>query len=65
MGERLTGMFAESRATGRAALLPYLTAGLPDPQSSTALFVAIAGWFMTARVWRSSSKRATQSKKVR
>jgi tryptophan synthase alpha chain len=42
MGELLTDVFAESRATGRAALLPYLTAGLPDPESSTALFVAMA-----------------------
>jgi len=35
-------MFAEARREGRAVLLPYLTAGIPDPDASVALFVAMA-----------------------
>jgi tryptophan synthase alpha chain len=35
-------MFAEARAGGRAALLPYLTAGLPTPAASPGLFAAMA-----------------------
>lgn len=39
---RLDRMFAEARAEGRAALLPYLTAGLPSVEASIDLFVAMA-----------------------
>jgi len=35
-------MFAAARAENRAALLPYMTAGLPDRETSTALFKAMA-----------------------
>lgn len=38
----LEGMFAETKAQGRAALLPYLTAGIPSRDSSVAMFVAMA-----------------------
>jgi tryptophan synthase alpha chain len=34
--------FAAARSEGRALLLPYLTAGLPDPGSSPDLFAAMA-----------------------
>jgi tryptophan synthase alpha chain len=40
--DRLRAMFAETRADGRAAFLPYLTAGLPTPAASLALFEAMA-----------------------
>ena len=40
--ERLQAMFAATRAEGRAAFLPYLTAGLPSPADSVALFDAMA-----------------------
>ncbi|MGH8935035.1 MAG: tryptophan synthase subunit alpha [Acidimicrobiia bacterium] len=40
--ERLAGLFEEVRREGRPALLPYLTAGLPDLESSPALFRAMA-----------------------
>jgi tryptophan synthase alpha chain len=40
--DRLRAMFAETRAEGRAAFLPYLTAGLPTPADSVALFEAMA-----------------------
>jgi tryptophan synthase alpha chain len=36
-------MFAAGRAEGRAVLLPYMTAGLPDAATSEALFEAMAG----------------------
>ena len=39
--ERLTELFAATRAEGRLAFLPYLTAGLPDPASSPGLFAAM------------------------
>ena len=39
--ERLTELFAATRAEGRLAFLPYLTAGLPDPSSSPSLFAAM------------------------
>lgn len=39
---QLAGLFATTRAAGRAALLPYLTAGLPDPDASVDLFLAMA-----------------------
>ncbi len=39
---RLAEMFAAARAEQRSVLLPYLTAGLPDPESSIDLFVAMA-----------------------
>jgi len=35
-------LFAAAHDEGRALLLPYLTAGLPDPASSVDLFVAMA-----------------------
>jgi len=43
MGEgRLIELFASCRAENRAALLPYLTAGLPTPAESVGLFAAMA-----------------------
>ncbi len=39
--ERLEDLFRATRAEGRLAFLPYLTAGLPDPASSPALFAAM------------------------
>jgi tryptophan synthase alpha chain len=35
-------MFATARAEGRAVLLPYMTAGLPNPAESAGLFEAMA-----------------------
>ncbi len=35
-------MFAAARSEDRAVLLPYMTAGLPNPHDSVALFVAMA-----------------------
>lgn len=40
--DRLAGMFAVVREENRAALLPYLTAGLPSPDESVEIFVAMA-----------------------
>jgi tryptophan synthase alpha chain len=40
--ERLGRLFDAVRSQGRAALLPYLTAGLPDADTSVALFEAMA-----------------------
>lgn len=40
--EQLAGLFAGAGSGGRAVLLPYLTAGLPDPETSVELFVAMA-----------------------
>ncbi|MCP4304646.1 MAG: tryptophan synthase subunit alpha [bacterium] len=40
--ERLTELFTECRAEGRAALMPYMTVGLPSPEESVQLFVAMA-----------------------
>lgn len=40
--QRLVSLFATVRAEDRAALLPYLTAGLPTPEESVDLFVAMA-----------------------
>ncbi len=40
--QRLQEMFATCKAAGRAALMPYMTAGLPTPAESTDLFVAMA-----------------------
>ncbi len=40
--ERLGELFATTRAERRAALLPYLTAGLPDPSRSLEMFAAMA-----------------------
>jgi tryptophan synthase alpha chain len=37
----LSDLFARTRAEGRLAFLPYLTAGLPTPASSVALFEAM------------------------
>jgi tryptophan synthase alpha chain len=42
MAERIAEMFAAARAENRAALLPYMTSGLPDPTSSLDLFKAMA-----------------------
>lgn len=39
--ERLGDLFATTRAEGRLAFLPYLTAGLPDPDASPRLFAAM------------------------
>lgn len=39
--ERLSRLFVSVRAQERAALLPYLTAGLPDADTSVALFGAM------------------------
>ncbi len=40
--ERLERLFDSVRSQGRAALLPYLTAGLPDAETSVLLFEAMA-----------------------
>ncbi len=40
--DRFAELFAATRAERRAALLPYLTAGLPDPGRSVELFTAMA-----------------------
>lgn len=40
--ERLAELFAKCRAEDRAALLPFMTAGLPTPADSVELFVAMA-----------------------
>lgn len=40
--QRLTQLFEECRQEDRAALLPYMTAGLPTPEDSVELFVAMA-----------------------
>jgi tryptophan synthase alpha chain len=38
----ITDLFDHAKAHGRAALLPYLTAGIPSRESSVAMFVAMA-----------------------
>jgi len=40
--DRLRAMFAATRAEGRVAFLPYLTAGLPTPADSVSLFETMA-----------------------
>lgn len=40
--DRLRALFAATRAEGRAAFLPFMTAGLPTPDDSPALFAAMA-----------------------
>ncbi len=40
--DRLGALFEEARRDRRTALLPYLTAGLPDPDGCLALFEAMA-----------------------
>jgi tryptophan synthase alpha chain len=40
--DRLREMFRQARTEGRAALLPFMTAGLPTPAESPALFRAMA-----------------------
>ncbi|MDJ0924953.1 MAG: tryptophan synthase subunit alpha [Acidimicrobiia bacterium] len=40
--QRLADLFADCRAQDRAALLPYMTAGLPTPSHSVELFTAMA-----------------------
>ncbi len=40
--DRFDALFAAARADGRTAFLPYLTAGLPDPEASVELFAALA-----------------------
>ncbi len=42
MSEPLTKLFSRCREEGRAALLPYMTAGLPTPEESLTLFAAMA-----------------------
>lgn len=37
MSERLTGRFAELRATGKRALIPYITAGYPSPTETAGI----------------------------
>jgi len=39
---KLESMFQRSRGDGRAALLPYLTAGIPDVETSVDLFIAMS-----------------------
>jgi tryptophan synthase alpha chain len=39
---RIAGAFVASRAEGRAALMPYFTAGYPNPRASEEVFCAIA-----------------------
>jgi tryptophan synthase alpha chain len=39
--ERMRSMFAAAAEEGRAALLPFMTAGIPDPESSLAMFQAM------------------------
>jgi tryptophan synthase alpha chain len=39
---KLRAMFDRAHAENRAALLPYLTAGIPSPEQSVELFVAMA-----------------------
>ena len=39
---RLEDLFTEVRSSGRTALLPFMTAGLPSPSASVDLFVAMA-----------------------
>ncbi len=40
--ERLSSMFSRARADNRSVLLPYLTAGIPDPEASVSLFSTMA-----------------------
>ena len=40
--ERLAGMFRRARDEGRRVFMPYLTAGLPDPETSAEMFAALA-----------------------
>jgi len=40
--QRLAELFSSCRDENRAALLPYMTAGLPDPAGSVRLFAAMA-----------------------
>lgn len=40
--ELLTALFATCRRENRAALMPYMTVGLPTPEESVRLFVAMA-----------------------
>ena len=40
--QALVELFADCRREGRAALMPYMTAGLPTPAESAQLFVAMA-----------------------
>lgn len=42
MGEQISAMFAAARAENRAALLPFMTSGLPDPVASIDMFRAMA-----------------------
>ncbi len=42
MAERIREMFAAAKADNRAALLPYMTAGLPGPTTSIDMFRAMA-----------------------
>lgn len=41
--DRLRDLFATVRAEGRTAFLPFMTAGLPDPDRSPSVFGAIEG----------------------
>ncbi|MDH3306938.1 MAG: tryptophan synthase subunit alpha [Acidimicrobiia bacterium] len=41
--ERLAALFEAVRAEGRAAFLPFMTAGLPTPEDSLAIFESLEG----------------------
>lgn len=40
--ERLDTLFAQTKAEGRAAFLPFMTAGLPTPEDSVSMFTAMS-----------------------
>jgi tryptophan synthase alpha chain len=40
--EKIAAMFDETRSAGRAAFLPFMTAGLPTPAESVEIFAAMA-----------------------
>ncbi|MGH8874770.1 MAG: tryptophan synthase subunit alpha [Acidimicrobiia bacterium] len=40
--ERIAALLEHARAVGRTALLPFMTAGLPDPETSPGIFRAMA-----------------------
>lgn len=41
--DRLVDLFSTVRAEGRTAFLPFMTAGLPDPDTSLSIFASIEG----------------------
>ncbi len=42
MAERMRNMIAAARAENRAALMPFMTSGLPDPTAALDMFIAMA-----------------------